>query len=137
VWEISLTHTLDDAPVSASQMYLRIQGTLTVSGPPEFQSGGPDILQQLATKYGVDIVDSDLEIEMTRASRFESRSLGIEEGSPVVQVSSLDFAAGDRVVGFTRTVVRPERFFFAVAVHRKSGVSEGRALSGLVGRAID
>jgi DNA-binding GntR family transcriptional regulator len=87
VWEIVFTHTLDDAPVSLSQMYLLIQGTLTVSAPPEFQSGGPDILQQLATRYGVDV---------TPASQFESDVLGVETGAPLIQVSSLDFSTKGR-----------------------------------------
>ena len=49
VWEITLTHTLEEAQVSLSQMYLRIQGTLMVSAPPEFQWGRTKIRQQLAS----------------------------------------------------------------------------------------
>jgi len=136
VWEITMTHTLDDAPVSLTQMYLLIQGTLTVSAPPEFQAGGPDILQQLATKYGVDITDSQLEIDVTGASHFESDHLGLKRGTSLVQVSSLDFSATGRV-GFTRTVVRPEHFFFAVDMHRKSGAPTRRPLSELATRGND
>ena len=134
VWEIILTHTVDDAPLSLSQIYLRIQGTLTVSAPPEFQSGGPDILQQLATRYGVEIIDSQLEVDVAKASPFEAEHLDVNEATPVIQVSSLDFGTGGRVVGFTRTVVRPERFFFAVVMHRKAGVATSSALSGVVAR---
>ena len=39
VWEIALTHELDGAPVALSQMYLRIQGTLTVGAPPTSSPG--------------------------------------------------------------------------------------------------
>jgi GntR family transcriptional regulator len=134
VWEIVFTHTLDDAPVSLSQMYLLIQGTLTVSAPPEFQSGGPDILQQLATRYGVDITDSQLEIDATPASQFESDVLGVETGAPLIQISSLDFSTKGKT-GFTRTVVRNDHFFFAVDMHRKSGVRSRAPLSELVSRA--
>ena len=135
VWEITFTHTLDDAPASLSQMYLRIQGTLTVSAPPEFQAGGPDILQQLATRYGVEVIDSQVEIDVSRVSQFEAGHLGVDSDSPVIQISSLDFGAARRVVGFTRTVVRTEHFFFAVEMHRKSGVTTRRPLSELVTRA--
>jgi GntR family transcriptional regulator len=134
VWEITLTHTLDDGPVSMSQMYLRIQGTLTVSAPPEFQVGGPDILQQLATKYGVDITDSQLEIDVATASDFEARHLGVEPGTPLIQVSSLDSDAAGRVIGFTRTVVRTEHFFFAVDMKRRGGSVTRRPLTELVAR---
>jgi DNA-binding GntR family transcriptional regulator len=108
---------------------------LTVSAPPEFQAGGPDILQQLATRYGVEIIDSQLEIDVAHASKFETVHLHVDEASPVIQVSSLDFGTAGRVVGFTRTAVRPELFFFAVAMHRKAGVPTGPALSGVVARA--
>lgn len=137
VWEIDLTHTLEDAPVSFSQMYLRIQGTLTVGAPPEFQSGGPDILTQLATKYGVDITDSQLEIEIVSASMAEAEHLGLAEGASVVQVNSLDSDATGRVIGFTRTVVRVDHFFFAVDMHRKAGAGMRRPLTELVARGRD
>ncbi len=135
VWEVTLTHTLDEATVSLSQMYLRIQGTLTVSAPPEFQTRGPDILQQLASKYAVDITDSQLEIEVVPSTGFESEHLGIESGTPVVQVNSLESDGGGRVVGFIRTVVRSEHFFFAVDMRRKAGGNTRRPLAELVAKA--
>ena len=63
--------------MALSQMYLRIQGTLTVSAPPEFQTGGPDIIQQLAGKYGVEIIDSQLEIEVVPRTGIEAEHLGV------------------------------------------------------------
>lgn len=137
VWEVTLTHNLDDDPVSLSQMYLRIQGTLTVSAPPEFQVGGPDILQQLAAKYGVEITDSQLEISVASASEFEARHLGVKSGTLLIQVSSLDSDAVGRVIGFTRTVIRTEHFFFAIDMHRKSGAISRRPLTELVVRAAE
>ena len=121
VWEIALTHELDEAPVALSQMYLRIQGTLTVGAPPEFEPGGPDIIQQLAAKYGVEIVNAQLEIEVAGASTTEAEYLGVEPATPVVQVSSLEFDNAGRVVGFTRTAFRTEHFFFAVDMRRVRG----------------
>ena len=135
VWEITLTHTLEEATVSVSQMYLCIHGTLTVSAPPEFETGGPDILQQLASKYAVDITDSQLEIEVAPSTAFESEHLGIEAATPVVQVNSVESDASGRVVGFVRTVVRSEHVFFAVDMHRKGGAHSGRPLSELVAKA--
>jgi GntR family transcriptional regulator len=134
VWEITFTHVLDDTPASLTQMYLLIQGTLTVSAPPEFQAGGPDILRQLVTRYGVDITESQLEIDVTEATDFDSEHLGVQRGTPLVQVSSVDFSPTGKV-GFTRTVVRTEHFYFAVDMHRKSGASTRRPLSELVTRA--
>ena len=120
LWEIVLTHNLDGTVTSLTQMYLRVQGTLTVSGPPEFEEGGPDIIHQLAAKYGVEVTDSKLEIDVTTASDFEAENLGVAVGSAVVQVSSVDSDAQGRLVGFVRTVNRMEHFFFAVDMHRIS-----------------
>ena len=120
--------------MSLSQMYLCIQGTLTVSAPPEFETGGPDILQQLASKYALDVTDSQLEIEVVPSTGFESEHLGIESGTPVVQVNSLESDASGRVVGFVRTVVRSEHFFFAVDMHRKGRKPARRPLSELVAK---
>jgi len=105
VWEIVITQTLDDAQASLRQTYLRIRGTLTVGAPPQFEAGGPKFALQLATKYGVEITESGIEIKAVPASMFESEALGIGENPLVIQVGSLDFANGHRVVGFTRTVV--------------------------------
>jgi GntR family transcriptional regulator len=137
VWEINLTHTLDEVPVSLSEMYLPIKGTLTVSAPPEFKNGGPDILQQLATRYGIEISDSQLEIDVARASRREAEILGIAEGSPVIQISSLDTGTIGRVVSFTRTIVTTDHFFFAVHMHRKTGAAQASNLSRLVAKSAD
>jgi GntR family transcriptional regulator len=138
VWEIALTHDLDNTPVALSHMYLRIQGTLTVSAPPEFEPGGPDIIQQLAAKYGVEIVNSQIEIEVAGASATEAEHLEVKPATPVVQVSSLDLDRAGRVVGFTRTAFRAEHFFFAADLRRRSGseVAPTKASTGaLVAKA--
>ena len=109
-------------------MYLRIQGTLTVGAPPDFQPGGSDIIQQLAAKYRVEIVNSQLEIEIAQASPAEAEHLGVERAAPVVQVSSLDFDNAGRVVGFTRTAFRTEHFFFTADLRRKVAAAQVSAL---------
>jgi hypothetical protein len=55
----------------------------------------------------------------------------------MVQVNSLDYDASGRVVGFIRTSVRAENFFFAVDMHRKSGSPSRRPLTELVAGAGD
>ena len=42
-----------------------------------------------------------------------------------------------RVVGFIRTVVRIEHFFFAVDMHRRSGGHTRRSLSEVISRATE
>ena len=132
LWEIILTHELDGTPASMSQIYLKVQGTLTVGGPLDFEEGGPDILHQLSAKYGVEITDSRLEIDVTAASDLDVRYLHVEEGAPIIQVSSIDSDKMGRIAGFTRTVVKAAHFFFAVDMHRGHEVSQRRPLSELV-----
>jgi DNA-binding GntR family transcriptional regulator len=90
-------------------------------------------LQQLATRYGVDITESQLEIDVAEATTFESEHLGVQRGTPLVQVSSVDFSPTGKV-GFNRTVVRSEHFYFAADMHRKTGAPTRRPLSELVAR---
>jgi GntR family transcriptional regulator len=136
VWELVFTHTLGGEPASVSQMFLLILGTLTVSAPPEFEPGGADILTQLTTRYGVDVVTSQMEVESGRASSFEADQLGIEGGAPVIQVNSLD-SSENRTVGFTRTVIRPEHFFLAMELTRKRGITGQGRLAELLARSND
>jgi len=133
VWELVFTHTLDGEPATVSQMFLLIRGTLTVSAPPEFEPGGSDILAQLRARYGVEVVASQMEVEISRASNFDADQLRIEVGSPVVQVNSLD-SSENRMVGFARTVIRPEHFFLAMELTRKSGVAGESRLADLLAR---
>ncbi len=134
VWEIALTHDLHETPVALSQMYLRIQGTLTVSAPPEFQPGGPDIVQQLAAKYGVEIIRLPAGDRDFRCFGGRGGAPRLNPGTPVVQVSALDFDKAGRVVGFTRTAVRAEHFFFAADVKRRRD-SEATPMTTLVAKA--
>jgi hypothetical protein len=48
-------------------------------------------------------------------------------------VSSVDFSPTGKV-GFNRTVVRSEHFYFAADMHRKTGAPTRRPLSELVAR---
>jgi len=107
-----------------------------VSAPPEFEPGGADILAQLKTRYGVEVVTSQMEVEVSRASNFEADQLRIEVGTPVVQVNSLD-SSENRTVGFTRTVIRPEQFFLAMELTRKSGITGQGRLTELLARSND
>jgi len=129
IWEISLTHASGDTTVSLSQLYLRIQGTLSVGAPPEFEPGGPGILNQLATKYQLELTTAELQIEIVEASEFEAEVLSVPPGSPLAQLSTIE--SGKRLAGFVRTVVRPENFFFAASLHRNPEVLRNRSLSTL------
>ena len=126
VWEITVTHTIEEAVVSVSQVYLKIQGTLALGAPPEFEEGGPDFLHQLATKFVVEVLESELQIESGRATKSEGQILDIPTGDPVFVVSSLDKSASGQVVGFIRSVVRYDHFFLAVSIRQLKGAKSQR-----------
>lgn len=130
VWEIVLTHTLESSPVSLSHVYLKIVGTLSTSTPPEFEEGGPDLFQQLASKYGQELTHADMEVTMVEATDQEADALGVEEGSLLVQVTSLE--SSTRLVGFIRRVIRPDSFFLKISLERTSQSVRAEGLSGMV-----
>lgn len=133
VWELVFTHTIAGEPASVSQMFLLIRGTLTVSAPPEFQPGGPDFLAQLRTRYGVDVVTSQMEVEASHASGFEAEQLRIDTGATVIQINSLD-SSENRTVGFARMVILPQHFYVAMELTRKSGFAGESRLAELLAR---
>jgi len=130
VWEIILTHTIERAVVSVSQVYLKIQGTLALGAPPEFEAGGPDFLQQLSSKFAVEVRDSELKIESGRATVREGEILDVSPDDPVFVVSSLDRGTSGMVVGFSRTVVRHDHFFLAVSIRHRQAI-KGQRIPGL------
>ncbi len=123
VWEIRLTEEADGTTHTLVEMYLKIKGTLTVGAPPEFEEGGPGIYEQLAAKYGVEVTESQLEIEIAHTSSAEAAVLGVEEGAALVQVSSLDFSRNG-VMGFTRSLTSTVGFFFSIFVNHGTGDHE-------------
>ncbi len=135
VWEIVLTHTVDDDEISLSQLFLRIAGTLSVSAPPEFRPGGPDIVHQLATRYGLELTTAQMDIEVIPAPASEAEILGLQEGDPLIQISSIE--SGKRLVGFVRTVIRPEQFFFAGEIHRAPQTIRDHSVSGFAAKMAD
>lgn len=126
VWEITLTHTIERAVVSVSQVYLKIQGTLALGAPPEFEDGGPDFLEQLASKFVVEVQESELQVESGLATSREGEILDIPPDDPVFVVSSLDRGAAGHVVGFTRTVIHPDHFFLAVSIRHPQATKRQR-----------
>jgi GntR family transcriptional regulator len=130
VWEIVLTHTLNRTVISMSHLYLRIYGTLSTGAPPEFEEGGPDMFRQLATRYGQELTDADIEIRVVLASKAEGEILGVVPGSSVVEVSSIE--SGKRTVGFIRTVFKPDNFRFNAALQRLPHAVRSDGLSAMV-----
>ncbi len=109
-------------PVSLSQAYVRCdaspeltEAALTGSAPP-LEIGGPELLYQLATRWGLAIHTSEMSVEATTANEFECELLQVRKGATTFLVSSLVRDTDHQPIAFLRTVVRSDHFTFKSTV---------------------
>jgi GntR family transcriptional regulator len=128
VWELVALSEVSSEPVSLSQMYVRRDASaqLQHAGPSTqvVAEGGPEVLEQLAERWGVEVFENKLDIEHTVANEFEAQEMRITEGAPLLLLSLLSLDDTQRPVAFARTVVRSDRFHLSlsipsrIAIHR-------------------
>jgi GntR family transcriptional regulator len=111
-------------PVSLTQAYLRCDASpeLTTASAVNngllLEIGGPDLLHQLAARYGLQVHRSELSVEATTANEFECRTLSITDRAPMFLVSTLVSDVDDAPQAFLRSVIRTDQFrFTATVVH--------------------
>jgi GntR family transcriptional regulator len=66
----------------------------------------------LAEAYGVDLTDAEDAIETALASPIEAQLLGVDTGLPMLLVHRTGWDADGRIVEWTRSVFRGDRFRF-------------------------
>ncbi|MDT5011665.1 MAG: GntR family transcriptional regulator, N-acetylglucosamine utilization regulator [Mycobacterium sp.] len=114
-------------PVSLTQAYVRCDASpeltkAAVSGSaPPLEVGGPDLLHQLATRWGLAIYRSEMSVEATTANEFECQSLQLRKGATTFLVSSLVQDIENEPIAFLRTVVRSDHFAFKATVLIEAG----------------
>lgn len=125
VFELTFTQMVGGRPVALSQMYLRPQASVKLGEMcaaddqlPVLVETGPDVPEQLADRYGIEVAVSDVTVELTQMNEFESSLLGAALSSPAFLVSALDRDAAEAPVSFTRTVIRGEQFRFSLALRQ-------------------
>jgi GntR family transcriptional regulator len=125
VFELTFTQEVGGRPVALSQMYLRPQASVKLAEMcaaddqlPVLVERGPDVPDQLADRYGIEIAVSDVTVELTQMNEFEAALLDAAVSSPAFLVSALDLDAAEAPVSFTRTVIRGERFRFSLALRQ-------------------
>jgi GntR family transcriptional regulator len=120
VWELVALSEVAAEPVSLSQMYVRRDASarLRAAGPgdPVVTEGGPEVLEQLAERWGVKIFENRLDIQHTVANEFEAQELRIGRGDPVLLLSLLALGSDQRPLAFARTVVRSDRFHLSLSI---------------------
>lgn len=125
VFELTYTQEVGGRPVGLSQMYLRpnaspglAEACAGTSHLPTVTEGGPDVPEQLASRYGIEVAVSDATVELTQLNEFEADLLGVQLGSAAFLLSSLDLDAAEAPLSFTRTVIRGDRFRFSLALRQ-------------------
>ncbi len=133
VVELTYTQEVDGQPVAVSQMYLRADASPDLAraceaGLPELAVRGPDVPDQLASGYGVQVASSAVTIELTRLNEFEADLLGLRGDSQAFLLSVLDLGPGEVPVSFTRTAIRGEIFRFSMVLRHQEGDGGARGL---------
>ena len=76
--------------------------------------GGPDVLVQLASAYGLQLGESLVDVEISLATEFEAGLIGVPLHAPVFLLSAVDLDTRGSAVSFTRAIVRADYFRFSV-----------------------
>jgi GntR family transcriptional regulator len=123
LFEITVVTSVGE-PVSLTQAYVRcdvspeLRTASAVDPRLVLEVGGPDLIHQLAARYGLRVHRSELSVEATTANEFECRSLRIADRAPMFLVSTLVSDDDDTPQAFLRSVVRTDQFrFTATVVH--------------------
>lgn len=102
-------------PADASEV---LRALAAAGAGPTLVDGGPEVLDQLAERYGLACAVSELTVEATTANEFESEALRIGPDAATFLTSTLVRDEAGRPVAFLRAVVGSDRFrFTATVVH--------------------
>jgi GntR family transcriptional regulator len=123
VVQLTFVHAFGAMAASLSQMFLRTDASEALGEElPRLEEGGPDVLFQLAERYQVEVDQSDLTVEATRANLFEAEMLGVRHNAPMYLLASVERGADGQPLAFTRTVVRSDHFRFSMVLRRDPNV---------------
>jgi DNA-binding GntR family transcriptional regulator len=86
---------------------------------PALAERGPNVPDQLASRYGIEVAASDAMVELTRLNEFEADLLAAPRGSPAFLLSALDLDAAEAPLSFTRTVIRGDQFRFSLVLRQQ------------------
>lgn len=117
LFELTYTQDVSGRPVAVTQMYLRPDASPALARAgrlPVVAERGPDVPEQLASRYGVEVAVSDVTVELTRLNEFEANLLALPLRSPAFLLSALDLDVSDAPLTFTRTVIRGDQFRFSI-----------------------
>lgn len=139
IFELTVVQLVGAQPASFSQIYLRKDATPSLSSLAgqahhtiSLTEGGPDVLIQLATRYGLQLSESLVTVEVSLATEFEAGLIGIPLDAPVFLLSSVDLDTSGAPVSFTRAIVRADHFRFSVGIHYPTASVRGPDAQGVM-----
>ena len=143
-FELTFTQEVGGQPVALSQMYLHPQASPGLEKAcaaneqlPLVVEQGPDMPDQLASRYGIEVALSQVTVELTQVNEFEASLLNVTLASPAFLLSSLDLDSSEKPISFTRTVIRGDRFRFSLAIRHQETGTQGSVglISYMTGKA--
>jgi GntR family transcriptional regulator len=135
-FELTFTQEVGGEPVALSQTYLnprastKLEEACLAGGQlPVIDEHGPDLLDQLASRYGIEVALSQVMVELTQVNEFEAALLDVSMASPAFLLTAVDLDADDKPITFTRMVIRGDRFRFSLAInHQEAATNESAGL---------
>jgi GntR family transcriptional regulator len=139
IFELTVVQLVGDQAASFSQIYLRKDATPALSALAgkardaiSLIEGGPDVLVQLATRYGLELSESLVTVEVSLATEFEAGLIGIRLDAPVFLLSSVDVDTSGAPVSFTRAIVRADHFRFSMGIRYPATTLRGPDAQGVM-----
>jgi GntR family transcriptional regulator len=135
-FELTFTQEVGGKPVALSQTYLnprastKLEEACLAGGQvPVIDEQGPDLLDQLASRYGIEVALSQVTVELTQVNEFEAALLDVSLASPAFLLTAVDLDADNKPITFTRMVIRGDRFRFSLAInHQEAEANESAGL---------
>ncbi|WP_369695142.1 GntR family transcriptional regulator [Parafannyhessea umbonata] len=111
VWHLHRLRLADDEPMLVGHTYLPLEmfGSLTHE-----KVCNHSLYDLLESEFGQTIKTAEEEVRVMTARAADAELLLISEGSPVLEISRLTYNAAGRIIEFTRSSARVDKFKYHV-----------------------
>jgi GntR family transcriptional regulator len=106
--------TVDDEPIAIERIHLP-HALVAGLGPDDMESG--NFYQFLRTRFGVDVRSATQSIEPTVTDEIEAELLNVPQHAPALLIERTSRDSGGRIVEFTRSIYRGDRYRITSELH--------------------
>ena len=116
MWHLHRLRLADDEPMLVGHTYLPLEmfGSLTHE-----KVCNHSLYDLLESEFGQTIKTAEEEVRVMTARASDAELLLISEGSPVLEISRLTYNAAGRIIEFTRSSARVDKFKYHVIHSRE------------------